>query len=248
MADLSQRASQLDTRLAEIDRKLRAIQVDLDPEREPSPSRALPDTPAAPEPVEAMPVPREPDDGAVPPASPVPPPPPASQPRAAPAPKPEPPAPSSNREPGRGRSGPLAALLQRSARQSAPVGTPPATPGSAETTAALPVSTPPASRPPTAPQPGMVPPEMHAKLLSAMRDLLDAYGWTLQQLPVAADLLRPGEPAPVSLSVGPFADTTAVRAFESELERIPGVRGVVLRGYEGENRAMFDVQVSAPNA
>jgi hypothetical protein len=94
----------------------------------------------------------------------------------------------------------------------------------------------------------MVPPEMHAKLLSAMRDLLDAYGWTLQQLPVAEDPQRPGEPQPVALSVGPFADTATVRAFENELVQIPGVSEVVLRGYEGENRAMFDVQLSEPNA
>lgn len=94
----------------------------------------------------------------------------------------------------------------------------------------------------------MVPPEMHAKLLSAMRDLLDAYGWTLQQLPVAAGPTRAGDSAPVALSVGPFADTAAVRAFEAELIRIPGVSEVALRGYEGENRAMFDVQVSEPTA
>jgi hypothetical protein len=94
----------------------------------------------------------------------------------------------------------------------------------------------------------MVSTDTHAKLLSAMRDLLDAYGWTLQQLPVAADLQRAGEPAPVTLSVGPFADTSAVHAFEHELLRIPGVSEVVLRGYEGENRAMFDVQLSEPNA
>ncbi len=94
----------------------------------------------------------------------------------------------------------------------------------------------------------MIPLEMHAKLLSAMRDLLDAYGWTLQQLPLAVDLLRAGEPAPVALSVGPFADTGAVRAFEAELLRIPDVSEVVLRGYEGENRAMFDVQIAPPTA
>jgi hypothetical protein len=94
----------------------------------------------------------------------------------------------------------------------------------------------------------MVPAEMHAKLVSAMRDLLDAYGWTLHQLPVAADPERAGDPPPVVMSVGPFASTAAVRAFEQELLRLPGVREVTLRGYEGENRAMFDVQLSPPNA
>jgi hypothetical protein len=89
---------------------------------------------------------------------------------------------------------------------------------------------------------------MHAKLVSAMRDLLEAYGWTLQQLPLAADAQLAGEPAPVALSIGPFANTAAVRAFEQELLRLPGVREVTLRGYEGENRAMFDVQLAARNA
>ncbi len=104
------------------------------------------------------------------------------------------------------------------------------------------------SPPPSRPDGGSVPPEMHAKLVSAMRDLLDAYGWTLQQLPVAVDFQRPGESQAVALSVGPFVDTTAVRAFESELLRIPGVQEVFLRGYEGEDRAMFDVRLSEPNA
>jgi hypothetical protein len=89
---------------------------------------------------------------------------------------------------------------------------------------------------------------MHAKLVSAMRDLLDAYGWTLRQLPVDPDPQPAGEPPPVAMSVGPFTNTAAVRAFEHELLRLPGVRGVTLRGYEGENRAMFDVQLSGPNA
>jgi hypothetical protein len=178
MTDLSQGASELDARLADIDRKLRAIQVDLDPEREPRPSRPL-------------------------------------------APPPEQPPP--------GRSGPLASLLQRSSPRPVPP----------RASAALPPAL-----------GAMLPPEMHAKLVSAMRDLLDAYGWTLRQLPVApAPAPEPaGEPPPLAMSVGPFANTAAVRAFEQELVRLPGVREVTLRGYEGENRAMFDVQLAAPNA
>lgn len=149
MPDLSHGASELEGRLTEIDRKLRAIQVDLDPTREPRPSR---------------------------------------------------PSPPTLEEPADRRSGPT------------------------------------------------VPAEMHAKLLSATRDLLDAYGWTLQQLSVAADSERAGDRPPVAMSVGPFATTSAVRAFEQELLRLPGVREVTHRGYEGENRAMFDVQLTAPNA
>jgi hypothetical protein len=207
MPDLSHGASELDARLAEIDRKLRAIQVDLDPAREPRPSR--PSAPA-PEPADA---PSEP------PLEPAPEPPLEAE--------PEPPLEAAPEEPAHGRSGPLASLLQRSS----------------------PRPVPPRERAPRHPAGGpTVPAEMHAKLVSAMRDLLDAYGWTLQQLPVAADPERAGDPPPVMMSVGPFANTAAVRAFEQELLRLPGVREVTLRGYEGENRAMFDVQLSAPNA
>jgi hypothetical protein len=94
----------------------------------------------------------------------------------------------------------------------------------------------------------MVPVDLHASLVSAMRDLLDAYGWTLEQLPASPDPQPAGEPPPAAMSVGPFADTAAVHAFEQELLRLPGVREVTLRGYEGENRAMFDVQLAGPNA
>jgi len=54
---------------------------------------------------------------------------------------------------------------------------------------------------------------------------------------------------PVAILLWPLrAGVAAVRAFEQELLRLPGVREVTLRGYEGENRAMFDVQLSPLNA
>jgi hypothetical protein len=87
--------------------------------------------------------------------------------------------------------------------------------------------------------------EAHSKLLSAMRELLDAYGLTLQHLPPApTESTMTG----VSVSAGPFTSTAAVHRFERELAGIPGVREVTVRGYEGENRAMFDVQLLAPSA
>jgi hypothetical protein len=200
----------LDTRLAEIDRKLREIQVDLDPGREAAPSQATAEAPDV--------------SAAAPQASPDPP---QQSPDPPPQGPPDPPAPAP-----KGRSGPLASLLQRSARRPPPPPPAPIRPRNPTSGSAT----------------AVVSTEMHAKLLSAMRDLLDAYGWTLQQLPVAADPVRPGEPEPVALSVGPFADTEAVRGFEQALLRIPGVSEVVLRGYEGEDRAMFDVRISDPNA
>ncbi len=203
MPELIRGPSELDTRLAEIDRKLREIQVDLDPGREPAPSQATPDARDVSAEAPMQPSPHPPQ---APPQGPPPP--------------PDPPSPRT-----KGRSGPLASLLQRSSRRP-----------------------PPPRAPASGADLGGVSPETHAKLLSAMRDLLDAYGWTLQQLPVAAEPVRPGEPPPVALSVGPFPDTAAVRGFEEALLRIPGVSEVVLRGYEGEDRAMFDVRISEPNA
>jgi hypothetical protein len=142
MPDLSRGMSELDTRLAQIDRKLRAVQVALDPGREPAPS---------PEPAETH-------------------------------------------------------------------------------------------------EAGLIPTAIHAKLVSAMGELLDAYGWTLQQPPAAELSHHARELQSGALSAGPFADIAAVRAFEHALLRIPGVREVVLRGYETENHAIFDVRLSAPNA
>jgi hypothetical protein len=81
---------------------------------------------------------------------------------------------------------------------------------------------------------------MHSKLVSAMRELLDAYGLTLQHLPPAGPAVPASE---VSMSAGPFTSTASVRRFEQELAAMPGVREVAVRGYEGENRALFDVQL-----
>jgi hypothetical protein len=85
---------------------------------------------------------------------------------------------------------------------------------------------------------------MHAKLLASMRELLDAYGLTLQRLPPT----KISGGAEVALSAGPFTSTAAVRQFERDLTAMPVVREVTVRGYEGENRAMFDVQLHEPNA
>jgi hypothetical protein len=63
----------------------------------------------------------------------------------------------------------------------------------------------------------------------------------------------PPSPGPVTdsgaggdlrVSVGPFASTGAVRAFEAELAQLPGVSQVRLAGFEGATRAVFDVQLS----
>jgi hypothetical protein len=94
----------------------------------------------------------------------------------------------------------------------------------------------------------LAPTESHTKLLSSMRDLLDAYELLLGQMPQQpADANQPTE-GRLTLSAGPFASIEALRAFEQSLAGIPGVRDVAVRGYEGEDRAILDVRLSEQTA
>ena len=83
-----------------------------------------------------------------------------------------------------------------------------------------------------------------------MRELLDAYGLVLAQLrePVttAPDSGREigATTAALTVSAGPFSATDAVRDFGQALASLSGVLEVTLRGYEGENRAIFDLHLS----
>ena len=59
----------------------------------------------------------------------------------------------------------------------------------------------------------------------------------------------PGAVSPAQwtgVTAGPFTSTDAVRAFEAALGSVPGVRSVSVRGYEGEDRAIFDVEIGEP--
>jgi hypothetical protein len=50
--------------------------------------------------------------------------------------------------------------------------------------------------------------------------------------------------AALTVSAGPFRSLAKVREFERRLTQIPGVQEVTLRGYEGEDRAVFDVRLT----
>ena len=113
---------------------------------------------------------------------------------------------------------------------------------------------PPAPPPPAPPVPPPLPSagaapltELHAKLLASFRGLLDAYEWLLAQ---AAQQPAPPPPEPAvhgaGVTAGPFASTDAVRAFEAQLAGLPSVRMVSVRGYEGADRAIFDVDIREP--
>ncbi len=211
----------IDDRLHDLDRRLREIQGELLPDREPRPGVTAAQAEGASPPSE--PRPSEP-----------PPPPPSEPPPVQSPPPPEPPPPLEPPPPPRG--GPPGPLPPRGG----PPGPPP---------------------PPHAPSPGTGPlTELHTKLLASFRELLDAYEWLLAQMaypppsppppPHSSPPDRPGSPEPptraTGVRAGPFASTEAVRAFEAELGSVRGVRSVTVRGYEGDDRAIFDVEIGEP--
>jgi hypothetical protein len=85
----------------------------------------------------------------------------------------------------------------------------------------------------------------HERVLRSTRELLEACERILSRL-------APASPAPAvrefSVSAGPFADKQALRGFEQTLAQIPEVREVAIRGYEGDDRAIVDVQLFGPEA
>jgi hypothetical protein len=76
--------------------------------------------------------------------------------------------------------------------------------------------------------------DLQAKLITAIEDLLEAYEGFAAGVPGGTEL---------TLSAGPFANTAAVRAFERQLAALASVREVDVRGYEGEDRAVFHVEL-----
>jgi periplasmic protein TonB len=82
--------------------------------------------------------------------------------------------------------------------------------------------------------------ELAERLTAATRELLAGYERMLAPTPP-----RRHEPAaPVTLSAGPFANIEALHEFEEALSRMPVVRDVAVRGYEGTDRAIIDVRLA----
>jgi hypothetical protein len=82
--------------------------------------------------------------------------------------------------------------------------------------------------------------EVAERLTAATRELLAGYERMLAPTPPR----RPEPAAPVTLSAGPFANIEALHEFEEALSRMPGVRDVAVRGYEGTDRAIIDVRLA----
>jgi hypothetical protein len=92
------------------------------------------------------------------------------------------------------------------------------------------------------------PPEI-AELIEELRQLADTHE---RLLTATRGLIASHQPAPahrsepadlLDISVGPLHSTHALRAFAQALGEIPGVRTVDLRGYQGGDRAILDVQL-----
>jgi hypothetical protein len=87
----------------------------------------------------------------------------------------------------------------------------------------------------------------HERLLASTRELLSSYadalaGASAGSQPSAAPLDE------FSVSAGPFTSTEALRDFERALGRLPEVREVAVRGYEGDDRAIVDVHLFEPTS
>ncbi len=113
-------------------------------------------------------------------------------------------------------------MLQRSRRQSDPQSAPeaPAPSGSAGVTVLA---------------------AMQEQQLELIRELIDVLRANMSS--------EPESPAvTLTVSAGPFATNEEVREFARELAGAPRVREVALRGYEGEDRALLDVQLTQRSA
>ena len=88
-------------------------------------------------------------------------------------------------------------------------------------------------------------------LLASTRELLDGYEQLLVGRPAPQPIrrgahLRPDSPD-VTLSAAPFGSLEALHEFEHAVSGLPGVREVVIRGYEGADRAIIEVRLDQRN-
>jgi hypothetical protein len=80
---------------------------------------------------------------------------------------------------------------------------------------------------------------MCARLLRSMQELLAGYEIALGH--VAGGTAS--HAAAVTLAAGPFSRVEMVAEFERALAGLPQVADVALRGYEGTDRAILEVQL-----
>lgn len=84
-------------------------------------------------------------------------------------------------------------------------------------------------------------------LLASTRELLDGYEQLLVGRPAPQPIRPPARPRhdspDVTLSAAPFGSLEALHEFEHAVSGLPGVREVVIRGYEGADRAIIEVRL-----
>jgi hypothetical protein len=137
---------------------------------------------------------------------------------------------------GRGRDGPLATILEREPIVRMPAATVVA-PTEATTPASTPAREPESEREYPSPEVAAIArqvesmAEAQARLIAASERLLDR----LDRLASGASV--------VTMSAGPFGETEALREFERTIAELPGVGHVAVRGYEGADRAVLDVEL-----
>jgi hypothetical protein len=155
-------------------------------------------------------------------------------------------------EPRRGRTGPLSALLGR-ARPEPDAGEPSPdqrTPDHSTPDHSTPDQSAPSESAELLAQVKAMT-ETQTRLLAASERLLEAFARMLESPPEPASppgLFTPTTPPPqragVEIAAGPFADTESLREFERALERLDAVRRVTVRGFEGSDRAILDVELA----
>lgn len=99
--------------------------------------------------------------------------------------------------------------------------------------------------------------ELEGRLLASIQELVAGYERVLEQArssPLLTPRPTPGAPPPpparrrpshddpgVTVSAGPFTSLEALHEFADVLSRLPGVRDVAVRAYEGTDRAIIEV-------
>jgi hypothetical protein len=135
----------------------------------------------------------------------------------------------------RGRSGPLADLLQRAASARRAV---------AAVREQVRAESPPGPTPDTEHQ-AQVLREVRNDLHESIVELLDRYTSALAASLDAGSATEPKKfGGDVTISAGPFASIDSLREFEQALAAIPGVQEVTRRGFEGASRAILDVRLA----
>jgi hypothetical protein len=140
----------------------------------------------------------------------------------------------------RGRTGPLSAILGRAPMQSSQ-----AEPAHAPEPVQAPAPAEPSGASELVDQVRALT-EVQARLVDVSERLLESFARIADDGPQAGPFSPPTTrvtPIEIELNAGPFAATEALREFERALAALDPVRRVTVRGYQGPDRAILDVEL-----